>query len=273
MNNSKKYAKLIYKPKGNKNEIKILNDYKGMGFIRYNNFLREFDNIISLNLLNAYFSKNNNKENKPIPLIILLNYIYKNLIKEIKLLDNLFQKNKKLKHDLIVYRGIPLDDKIKETLSNFEKNGTWLEKGIMSTSISSQFSYLFAAKHNLNKTENLVLLEIKVPRGTPYLSLGWDANKPNKEIIKFSEFELLLPRNCILHFDGKEIKDYYFKITFENVLKDKKYKVLTYKCHLEYDKSLNLPDEKTFLSNTKFQAFNYDFQNILISPPTTNTSS
>lgn len=273
MNNSKKYAKLIYKPKGNKNEIRILNDYKRMGYMRYNNFLREFENIISLNLLNDYFSKNNNKENKPIPLTILLNYIYKNLVKEIKLLDNLFQKNKKLKHDLIIYRGIPLDDNIKETLSNFEKNGIWLEKGIMSTSISSQFSYLFAAKYNLNKTDNLVLLEIKVPRGTPYITLGWYANKPNREKIIYSEFELILPRNCILYFDGKEKKDYNFKITFENVLKDKKYKVLTYKCHLEYDKNQKLPDEKSFLSNTKFEAFDFDFPKILISPPTTNTSS
>jgi hypothetical protein len=269
MNNSKKYAQLIYKPKGDKREIGILYDYKGIGFLKYNNFLRDSINSISLYELNNIKIE----KNKPIPLSILLNHFYNNLVKEIKLLDNLFLKNRKLKNNLIVYRGIKIENNIKDVLSNFEKNKIWLEKGFMSTSISSQFSYLFSK--NFSSDNEMFLLKIKVPKGTPYIPLAWNVNKPNKEYIKRSEYEILLPRNCTLIFDKKEIKEYSFKITFENVLKDRKYKVLTYKCHLEYNKNKNqnLPDEDTFLSNTKFEVIDEDFSKILISHTTTSTTS
>lgn len=254
-----KYAKLIYQPQGSKKELDALIYYKGAGYSTIHNLLRNEQETIYPMLISEFLGE------KQESLDYLLRKYYDKVLKFIYAIDRLFRKNRVLSKKQVVYRGIKRNNYQLRQMETLEKSGSILEKSYMSTSFNPLFSFTWVSPSY--EVEEMMMLEFELPVGTPYLIVGWDVVNPTKEAIKHSEMELLLPRGCVLHLIEKKEKNYSFQITFENILKHKKYKILTYKCRIEYTGEPDVPSANEYMETVNFEATSTsDFSKIYLSP-------
>lgn len=252
-----KYVKLIYQPQGSKKELDAIVFYKGAGYSTIHNLLRnEPETIYPWHITDLLSDKQESLD-------YLLRKYYDNLLKHVYALDRVFRKNRVLEKKQVVYRGIKRDNYQLGQMETLEKSGSILEKSYMSTSFNPMYSFIWASP--THDVKHMIMLEFELPVGTPYLIVGWDVFNPTKEAIKHSEMELLLPRGCILHLIEKKEKNYSFQITFENILKHKKYKILTYKCRIEYTGEPDVPSANEYMETMRFEATS-DFSKIYLSP-------
>jgi hypothetical protein len=215
----------IYK-KLNKDELKSLDNYKGSGYNTINMLLYE-------NKLNIQFN------NKITNMHYLIQNQYDDVKKHILELDKIINYYKS-PSDITVFRGIFKDKK----LDKLKVNQTIVFSNYLSTSINIDVAFKFSAVNN----NNIKLLEITLPKGTNMLYLPWEIKNKNKnkiknEILRWSEFELLLGRNYefklnkISYIDNK-----YFildKMNWKKYLssKYKKNKIKIF--HLSFTKQIN----------------------------------
>ena len=214
-----KYKKL------KKDEKHILSKYKGNYYQNINNYL--IDNNISYYNLENFFRekqnikkfkhkkfslvnnnfKNNNFKNTKKSFFNLMEYFnkYKDKInKEITLLDSIIT-NYGETEQTYVYRGIYDDSKknslMKQIMKTSNKKGN---KIIIETFQSTSLDINVSEGFTGSKKKGM-LLQIDT-NNFPYFYLPWNIERGTlkKEIIQYSEFELLLPRNIELEYLGKE---------------------------------------------------------------------
>ena len=178
------------------------------------------------NIIYPYYKKKNNVEKDLLNLSKIYKKYKKKLNNEIKILDNIILKNN-IKHKIKVFRGISHHKEIYKTVvENITKcakkiGNTITIKMFQSTSINIETSLGFMGL-------NGIMLEIDT-NGFPYYYLPWEQKKNiKKEMLSFSEYELLLPRNIIMKYMGqKTIKNKnIIKKNWKNYEKSKKGKTL-----------------------------------------------
>lgn len=260
-NQIEKYAKLIHPIRGSKKELNSLVYYKGSGYRQINTLLRGISYHIDLFEFTKYLGeKQENFE-------YLLRKYYNEIVSYIYALDRLFGKNMTLQKKLVVYRGIRNNEEVLQELKYLEMHKTLVEKAFISTSVSSAFAFRWGS-HETYDPNTTVLLELELPAGIPYIILPWNPDEPEKEIIGRSEMEIILPRECTFHLIEKKLKSYSFKIRFENILTHKKYKIVTYRCRIEYTKdTYKLPNIQDFTQTLRFHlSQDSDLSKIHLSP-------
>ena len=194
-------------------QIQTLVFYKGSGYYGLNQLL--FNNKLYLT-----FDK-----------LASLNDIIKaskdEYLKKIKILDDLFfyKSKKKIK----TFRGIKYNHA--EEFNKLDINDTYLFKNYISTSLYPSQAFSFSAELNTinkNNKKTRILLEFELPKNFSFFYLTWldyinynnNNVKTNKSLKKnnikkksskkkqiteeslgVSEFEILLPRNCLFKID------------------------------------------------------------------------
>lgn len=165
---------------------------------------------------------------------------YLNMIKNISILDDLFKIAPKINNEIIVYRGINfIDQKLEQAmvskLRSLKKGDTYSFENFLSTSLLNNAALDFLQSHFVDvKEAKCCLFKINVPKHTRILYLdsdyfGFKTLFSNNKINLYSEYEVLLPRSCLLKF----IKSYTisgkipYSCSIENI---KKKRTIRYTC-------------------------------------------
>lgn len=132
--------------------INALKVYTGSGYLEINKILRESNTITK-----------NNYDEKMIPIINLIDYIFRNI--------------PPIEENIILWRGVKLHEKI---ITNF------VEKGYVSTTLDKSIAYRFSGQQKYK----CCLFEIFVPKGTRIIPVYTCSEISN-------EIEAILPRDGI----------------------------------------------------------------------------
>jgi hypothetical protein len=201
--------------------IEKLKDYKIYGYIDLNVFLFNrkilfLDNPRSFNdILSKIFQKYKKMDQTQLREQIL-EYIFKfiyNIIESIILIDKLFKIAPKTDKDLIVYRGLNieneyLEDKMSLSLLKLKKGDLYIFPNYLSTSLLNDYALKFLGSKFINKsnsTPGCCFFKIFIPKNTRILYM--DTNmiqslrlQTNKILLSGIEYEVLLPRSSVLKF-------------------------------------------------------------------------
>ena len=201
--------------------IEKLKDYKIYGHIDLNVFLfnrkilfldnpRSFDDV-----LDKIFQKYK-KMNKTQLRVEILEYIFKfiyNIVESIISIDKLFKIAPKTDKDLIVYRGLNiedeyLEDKMSASLLKLKKGDLYIFPNYLSTSLLNDYALKFLGSKFINKSNSTIgccFFKIIIPKNTRILYM--DTNmiqnlrfQSNRIVLGGIEYEVLLPRSSVLKF-------------------------------------------------------------------------
>ena len=191
-------------------ETECLSNYKGIGYQQINEFLYNKSLILTT-------------PSNPISISNLVDESYNNITNKINTIDKLIDSYR-TKEDCIVYRGIQLNDKLKH-ITKMKNDETITFDNYMSTSLSVQTAHQFTGfKPSKAISRHIMIINIK--KDTPLFYLIWNSVKKSikAETLNMSEFELLLPRGCVLELkEKKEIAttDIPFNYTWNSYNKNK----------------------------------------------------
>ena len=244
----KNFEETYKKLKRNKKLSKSLTDYKSVYYKSINLLLYNtaMNNTVSIDFNNNSI-KELNKNNNNITLLKFLNKQYTSLYDDVKNIDKAIGMSK-TKKNCTVFRGINNNELINQ-LKKSEKEGIWTNYSYTSTSLDLDVALGFTIlmkkkktkegnKYIVNKKSQRYLMEIEIPKNTNLLYLPWEITNPsNKDLkqekIKYSEFELLLPRGAIFKFiSKKEQKFTPLKPTWKNLNNKKTISYNIYKLKL-----------------------------------------
>jgi len=206
--------------------IEKLKDYKIYGHIDLNVFLfnrkilfldnpRSFDDV-----LDKIFQKYKKIDRAQLR-VEILEYIFKfiyNIVESIILIDKLFKIAPKTDKDLIVYRGLNieneyLEDKMSSSLLKLKKGDLYIFPNYLSTSLLNDYALKFLGSKFINKsnsTTGCCFFKIIIPKNTRILYMDTNmihnlrfpnrSNESNKIVLSGIEYEVLLPRSSVLKF-------------------------------------------------------------------------
>lgn len=205
----KKMLKLIYPIKKdfekiyenlNEEQLKSLFDYKNVGYLRMNNLLHSNKLFLEFNKLSLLAD-------------IIENSLEKTL-KNIQNIDSVFNYYK-LKDNIYTFRGIGFEES--DIIDNLKKKENHLFKSFVSTSFYPNKAFEFSTELEKEKNgKKYALLEFELPKNFPIFYLTYinlnnpssnnlnskktkkkNTKKMKEESFYSSEFEVLLPRNCV----------------------------------------------------------------------------
>lgn len=243
----KNFEETYKKLKRNKKLSKSLTDYKEVNYSTINMMLHD----IAHNKTIFFDFDNNsikelNKNNKNLTLKKFMDTKYNNITNAIINIDKAVNMSI-TKKPCTVYRGIHNKSLISQ-LKKSEKEGIWTNYSYTSTSLELDVALRFSIpskikktkkgpKYIVNKKSPRYLMEIEIPKNTNLLYLPWEITNSNKNLkqekIKYSEFELLLPRGAIFKFISKrEQKFIPQRLTWKNLNNKKTISYNIYKLKL-----------------------------------------
>ena len=207
-------------------QIESMRNYKGFGYLELNRLL--YNNTLKLN-----FNKLSNLSD-------IIDSSLDFYVKQIQTLDSIFSYKSKTKMN--TFRGI--SSKEAEMFNQLNKKDTYLFKNFLSTSLNPAVAFQFTDSiwdETKNYDKNRILLDIELPKNFNFFYLTWlskyfseNNNKNNfqnnkskkklnskkynskkklinQEKLNSSEFELLLPRNCVFKIKNiSTIEERYF---------------------------------------------------------------
>jgi hypothetical protein len=201
--------------------IEKLKDYKIYGHINLNIFLfnRKIlfkNNPISFDdVLDKIYKKYKKMDRIQIR-IEILEYIFKfiyNIIESIILIDKLFKIAPKTDKNLIVYRGLNIEDeymedKMSASLLKLKKGDLYIFPNYLSTSLLNDYALKFLGSKFINKSDNIpgcCFFKIIIPKNTRILYMDTDIIQnlrfhSNQIVLGGIEYEVLLPRSSVLKF-------------------------------------------------------------------------
>jgi len=201
--------------------IEKLKKYKIFGHIDLNIFLfnrkilfldnsRSFDDI-----LDKIFKKYKKIDRTQLR-VEILEYIFEfiyNIVESIISIDKLFKIAPKTDKDLIVYRGLNieneyLEDKMSSSLLKLKKGDLYIFPNYLSTSLLNDYALKFLGSKFINKsnsTPGCCFFKIIIPKNTRILYMDTNIihnlRFPSNQIaLGGIEYEVLLPRSSVLKF-------------------------------------------------------------------------
>ena len=229
-------------------EKEVLNNYKETDFKDINNTLINKVIVKKITSLNV--------KNKPINLLKYIKTDFDYTVDQINHIDNAIKKCKFLPDGIKAYRGYRYTNNNNNLKSFFEKlehDKKIKNSGFLSCSLDKDIAKTFSFyTSNLNKkVNNNIIFIITFPKKTKAFPLTFtlDENMRN-EVVKYSEFELLLPRDGYFLLKKKteeELEVPFFR--WKNI--NKKIPIQKFTCYyVDY-----LPSKK--LSEINFDKNNY----------------